>query len=289
MLKWDGGRLGQPTIRRLCVPRETPWRQRRECLSSALRSSGSLSAAGSTAETTAATPEVTTAASTSTELASTTARTAAATAPVSTSTSSLALVRSSTAATAAVVLDLREAVVGRRLSLGLGGIVGPALGAGDRCRCVRGLGLGGVARDDLEGLGQRLVLATGLLVPLCSRSSVSSLRLNACRRRCQRLLGLGSANGRGSSVELCQACVCNGGVRNGLGGLGLGSVGLSLRNVVDPGLLCGERSLLERGLLDLRVCRSVSYDDPNITEGATYRLCPAARPRWKARRPQHPR
>jgi hypothetical protein len=250
------------------VPRETPWRQRRECLSSALRSSGSLSAAGSTAETTAATPEVTTAASTSTELASTTARTAATTAPVSTSTSSLALVRSSTAATAAVVLDLREAVVGRRLSLGLGGIVGPALGAGDRCRCVRGLGLGGVARDDLEGLGQRLVLATGLLVPLCSRCSVSSLRLNACRR---------------------QACVCNGGVRNGLGGLGLGSVGLSLRNVVDPGLLCGERSLLERGLLDLRVCRSVSYDDPNITEGATYRLCPAARPRWKARRPQHPR
>lgn len=270
------------------MPRETPGRQRGKCLSSALRSSGSLSAAGSTAEATA-TPEVTTAASTSTELASTAARTAATTAPVSTSTSSLALVLSSTAAAAAVVLDLREAVVGRRLSLGLGGVVGPALGAGDWCRGVRGLSLGGVARDDLEGLGQRLVLATGLLVPLCSCSSVSSLRLNACRRRCQRLLSLGSANGRRSSVELCQARVCNGGVRNGLGRLRLGGVGLSLRNVVDPGLLCGERSLLERGLLDLRVCRSVSHDIPKITKITTYRSCSAARPRWKARRPQHPR
>lgn len=247
------------------MPRETPGRQRGTCLSSALRSSGGLSAAGSTAEATAATPEVTTAASTSTELASA-ARAAATTAPVSTSTSSLALVLSSTAAAAAVVLDLREAVVGRRLSLGLGGVVGPALGAGDWCRGVRSLSLGGVARDDLEGLGQGLVLATRLLVPLCSRSSVSSLRLNACRRRCQRLLSLGSANGRRSSVELCQACVCNGGIRNGLGRLRLGSIGLSLRNVVDPGLLCGERSLLERGLLDLRVCRSVSHDIPKITK-----------------------
>ena len=204
------------------MPRETPGRQRGKCLSSALRSSGGLSAAGSTAEPTAATPEVTTAATTSTEFAST-ARTAATTAPVSTSTStstsSLALVLSSTAATAAVVLDLREAVVGPRLSLGLGSVVGPALGAGDWCRGVRSLSLGGVARDDLEGLGQGLVLATGLLVPLCSRSSVGSLRLNACRRRCQRLLSLGSANGRRSSVELGQACVCNGGVRNGLGRL----------------------------------------------------------------------
>lgn len=270
------------------MPRETPGRQRRERLSSALRSSGSLSAAGSTAETTAATPEVTTAASTSTELAST-ARTAATTAPVSTSTSSLALVLSSTAAAATVVLDLGEAVVGWSLSLGLGGVVGPALGAGDWCRCVGSLGLGRVARDDLEGLGQRLVLATGLLVPLCSRSSVGGLRLNACCRRCRRLLSFGSANGRRTSVELCQAGVCNGGVRNGLGSLGLGSGGLSVRNVVDPGLLCGERSLLERGLLDLRVCRSVSHDDPDITPTTTYRLCSAECPRWKARRPQRPR
>lgn len=157
---------------------------------------------------------------------------------------------SSTTATAAVVLDLREAVVGRGrglglgLSLGLRGVVSPALGAGDRCRGVRSLSLSRVARDDLEGLSQRLVLTTGLLVPLCSRSSVGGLRLNACRRRYRRWLSFGSANGRCSSVELCQACVCNDGVRDGLWDLGLGSGGLSLRNVVDPGLLCGERSLL---------------------------------------------
>lgn len=218
---------------------------------------GSLTAAWSTAETTAATPEVsTTAASTSTELAST-ARTAAATASVSAS--ALALVLPSTAATATVVLDLREAVVGWGLSCGLGGVVSPALGAGDWCCRVGSLGLGGVARDDFEGFGRGLVLTIGLLVPLCGRSSVGSLGLNARCRRCGRQLSLRSANGCCSSVELGQTCMCDGGVRNDLWGFGIGSSGLSLRNVVDPGLLCGKRSLLERSLLDLRICPSVSF------------------------------
>lgn len=120
---------------------------------------------GSATEAASSTPEVSTAAaSTATELAST-ARTATTTAPVSTS--SLALVLSATSATTTVVLDLREAVVSRRLGYGFGGIVSPALGAGDRCRLVRSLSLSGVARDDLEGLAERLVLTGCLLVPLC--------------------------------------------------------------------------------------------------------------------------
>jgi hypothetical protein len=146
-------------------------------------------AARSTAETTAATPEVTTtAASTSTELAST-ARTAASTAPISSS--ALALVLSSTSTAAAVVLNLGEAIIGRGGSCcGLRGIVSPALGAGHGCGLVRSLNLSRVTGDDLERLAERLVLTTGLFVPLRGRSSVSSLGLNAgCRRGC-RLLGL---------------------------------------------------------------------------------------------------
>ena len=210
-------------------------------------------AAGSTAEATSTAPEVTTtAASSSTELASTT-RTAAATAPVSAT--SLALVLSSTSTTATVVLDLGEAVVDRGLGCcGLWSVVRPALGAGDRRRRVRGLGLGGVARDDLERLSQGLILASSLLVPLCTRSSVGSLRLDACSRWCRRLLSLGSTNSSSTSIELCKTCVCKGRVRDYLVCLCLGSAGVGLCNIVDPSFLCGERSLLECSLLDLRVC-----------------------------------
>lgn len=116
---------------------------------------------------------------------------------------------------------------------------------------MRILGLSRVSRNNLKGLAEGLILAAGLLVPLCSRSSVGSLGFNTCCRRCGRLLSLRSANSRRSSVELCQACVRGGGVRDCLRRLCLGSGGLGLRDVVYPGLLGGEGSLLKRGLLDL--------------------------------------
>ena len=153
-------------------------------------------AARSTTEATSTASEVTTtAASTSAELAST-ARTAATTAPVSST--SLTLVLSSTSTAATVVLNLREAIVSRSrgCSCRFGCVVSPALGAGDGSGLVRCLGLGRVARDDLEGLAQGLVLATSLLVPLCGSGSVGCLGLGASCCRTSRVLSLRSTNSR---------------------------------------------------------------------------------------------
>ena len=49
---------------------------------------------------------------------------------------------------------------------------------------MRSLSLGWVSGNDLEGLAEGLVLATSLLVPLRSCGSVSSVRFDACCRRC---------------------------------------------------------------------------------------------------------
>lgn len=190
--KWEARWVGQTRRLRLRLPYKTQSDREEKFEVSALRS---RLTARSTAEATTATPEVTTAASTSTELAST-ARTAATTAPVSST--SLTLVLSSTSTAATVVLNLREAIVSRSrgCSCRFGCVVSPALGAGDGSGLVRCLGLGRVARDDLEGLAQGLVLATSLLVPLCGSGSIGCLGLSASCCRTSRVLSLRSTNSR---------------------------------------------------------------------------------------------
>ena len=65
--------------------------------------------------------------------------------------------------------------------------------------------------------------------------------------------------------------MCDGGVRDSLWRLCLGGGRLGLCDIVYPGFLCSEGSLLKRGLLDLRVCLSISVELHQNGLWATYK------------------
>jgi hypothetical protein len=75
------------------------------------------------------------------------------------------------------------------------------------------LGLGGVARDHLKGLTQRVVTSGRLLVPLLLRGGIGGSWLSARCGWCSRDIGF-CADGRYASVDFSKSGVRNGRVRN---------------------------------------------------------------------------
>jgi hypothetical protein len=219
-------------------------------------------AARSATESASGAPELsTTTAAATAESLTTASRAASAPAPVSST--SLTLVLSSASTTAAVVLNLVETVVARCRSSwyrgGFGGIIGPALSAVNGSHSVGGFGLGRVPGNHLERLRERFILPSRLLVPLFRRCSVGSLGLDARCRWCDRFLVVYVANSCRFSIKLGKSCMRNSRVGNALKSFVLRGDSLRLRDVVYPRFLRGERSLLERRLLDLRVCTPISF------------------------------
>jgi hypothetical protein len=119
--------------------------------------------------------------------------------------------------------------------------------------------LGGIPRDHLERLAERIVTARCLLIPLGLGCSVGGAWLNA---RCCRHIGdlsICTSVGRWNAcVKLCEAGIGYGGVGHSLRSFCLWRSGLRLCDLVDPGFLCSEGGLVKCSLLDLGICPYVS-------------------------------
>lgn len=136
-------------------------------------------------------------------------------------------------------------------SRGSRGFLSPALGAGSRSGLGSSLDLSRIARNHLEALGERVLRTRGLGVPPIT-SSV-----------CRTIVHIGSRDGRGlgsltirwggSGVKLGQAGMGDGGIGTD-GGLLNRRSGVGLGDLINPGFLGGEGSILNRGLLNLSIC-----------------------------------